>query len=479
MSVRPFMIANEWVEGSAGSFDSINPADGTVSARIASASAQDVDRAVGAARAALGDPAWAALKNHERARFLARMADLVAANRDHLARTQMADNGKTLKECMSQAASAADVFRYYAAVCETFESEVNTQRGPSMTMTVYEPVGVVAAITPWNSPLTIEAQKLAPILAAGNTVVLKPSEVTPQVALEYARLAREAGFPPGVLNVVTGAGEVGRALVDHPGVDLVSFTGGTAAGRAIAEAAGRRLVPVILELGGKSPDIVFADADLAAAAKGVAAGIFSSGGQSCIAGSRIFVERAIFDDMLDRLRVEAESYRLGLPEDDAARIGPMASFRHRDHVARYVEMGVSEGGCVVTGGAPATGGAFDQGAYYPATIVTDLTNRARICQEEIFGPVAVALPFDSEADLLAQANDTDFGLAAGIWTGDYRKAWRVARALRAGTVWINTYKESSISVPFGGFKQSGIGREKGLQGMRAYMEPKGLYWNLA
>lgn len=479
MAPRPFMIANHWIEGSGVPFAVVNPANGSEVGTLGSASAADVDAAVVAARGALDDSAWSQLKHHQRARMLARLADLIERDFEILARAQMLDNGKTWKECLGQASAAAGVFRYYAAVCETFESEVTTQRGPSLTMTVYEPMGVVAAITPWNSPLTLEAQKLAPILAAGNAVVLKPSEVTPHVALEYARLAIEAGFPAGVLNVVTGAGDVGRALVEHRGVDLVSFTGGTKSGRAIAETAGRRLCPVVLELGGKSPNIVFADADLAAAAKGVAGGIFSGGGQSCIAGSRIFVERSIRDAFRDALIAEAEIYRLGLPEDERATIGPMASFAHRDHVARYVDRGRDEGANVLIGGAVPTGEPFDTGAFYPPTILTGLTNRARICQEEIFGPVAVVLPFEDEEDLIAQANDTEFGLAAGIWTGDYRRAWRVARALRAGTIWINTYKETSISTPFGGFKQSGVGREKGLQGMQIYMEPKGIYWHMA
>ena len=478
MDLRPFMIGNRWVTGSGASFASTDPTSGQEIARFAGASAADVDDAVAAARVALEDPAWAALKPHERARRLARLADLITRDAEHLARLQMSDNGKTIGECRAQARSAAGTFRYYAAVSETFESELTTQRGGSVTMTVYEPVGVVAAITPWNSPLTLEAQKLAPILAAGNTVILKPSEVTPQVALEYARLALEAELPAGVLNVVTGAGEVGRMLVEHAGVDMVSFTGGTAAGRAIAEACGRRLKPVVLELGGKSPNIVFADADLDAAVRGVAAGIFSGAGQSCIAGSRALVERTVFDAFLERLTGEAEGYRLGPPDAEGTKIGPMASLAQRDRVHGYVDSARAEGGRVVIGGEIPTSGDLAAGAYYPATVITGVSNRARVCREEIFGPVVVVLPFEHEADLVDQANDSDFGLAAGIWTGDYRKAWRVGRALRAGTVWINTYKELSISTPFGGFKQSGIGREKGRQGMTVYMEPKGLYWHV-
>jgi betaine-aldehyde dehydrogenase len=327
MTTLPFLIANDWTQGGGEPFDSINPADGSVAARIAGASVADVDRAVAAARRALRDPAWQGLRAHERARLLLRFAELVERDRDVLARAQMMDNGKTLKECRSQAASAALVFRYYAAVCETAEGDVTTQRGAAMTLAIDEPMGVVAAITPWNSPLTIEAQKLAPILAAGNAVVLKPSEVTPQVALHYGKIAIEAGFPAGVVNVVTGFGDVGRALVEHRDVDMVSFTGGTVAGRHIAEAAGRRLCPVLLELGGKSPNVVFADADMAKAARGVAAGIFGSGGQSCVAGSRVFVERAILDDFVARFVTEAAHYRPGHPESDDAAIGPIRRAR--------------------------------------------------------------------------------------------------------------------------------------------------------
>ncbi len=323
MNAEPFLIGDRWETGDGASFPVVNPADGSEVGRVATASAGDVDRAVAAARKALSDPSWAKLKFHERGRLLSRVADLLERETEPLARAQMLDNGKTIAECRSQVAAAAAVFRYYAAVAETFESEVTTQRGPSMTMTVYEPAGVVAAITPWNSPLTLEAQKLAPILAAGNTVVLKPSEVTPHPALAYGRLFLEAGFPAGVVNIVTGAGDTGKALVEHAGVDLVSFTGGTRAGRAIAETCGRLLRPVVLELGGKSPNIVFADADFDRAVKGVAGGIFTSGGQSCIAGSRVFVEEPIFDRFLAALAAEADGFTMGHPENAATRLGPL------------------------------------------------------------------------------------------------------------------------------------------------------------
>jgi betaine-aldehyde dehydrogenase len=479
MNIRPFLINQQWVTGGGEPFVSVNPADGSEIARVGSAAPADVDSAVAAARAALENPTWRDLKFHERARLLYRLGDLLAADTERIARVQMHDNGKTLKECREQVASAAGTFRYYAAACETFESEVTPPRGNYWTMTVYEPAGVVAAITAWNSPLTLEAQKLAPILAAGNTAILKASEVAPLISLEHAELLAKAGFPPGVVNVLAGGGEVGRWLVEHPGVDMIGFTGGTKTGSAIAATAGRLLKPVVLELGGKSPNIVFADADLGKAVRGTGDGIFSGGGQSCIAGSRIFVEKSIYEPFLDGLRVFAENYRLGPPEAAETEMGPLASFAHREHVERFVEIGRGEGATVLAGGVRPHGGFFDRGAYYPATILTGLRHTARVCREEIFGPVAVVLPFESEDDLLRQANDTEYGLAAGIWTSDYQRAWRIARALRAGTVWINTYKQASIATPFGGFKRSGIGREKGLLGMRAYMQTKGIYWSLS
>jgi betaine-aldehyde dehydrogenase len=475
---RPFLIGNEWVTGKGEVFTTTNPADGSELGRISAANSGDVDAAVSAARTALKNPGWFNLKFHERAKLLYTLGDLLTQDADRIARIQLADNGKTLKECREQAASAASTFKYYAAVCETFETEVTPARGNYWTMTVCEPVGVVAAITAWNSPLTLEAQKLAPILAAGNTVILKGSEVTPLISLEYAALALKAGFPPGVLNVICGGGDVGRMLVEHSGVDMVGFTGGTRTGSAIASAAGKALKPVVLELGGKSPNIVFADADVKKAIRGAGEGIFSGGGQSCIAGSRIFVQRGIYNDFLSGLQAFANGYRLGPPDSENTDMGPMVSFAHRTHVEEYVRIALSEGATLVAGGSRPQGTLFDNGAYYLPTILSGVNNRSRVCQEEIFGPVAVVLPFDDEPELIEQANNTEFGLAAGIWTSDYKKAWRVARALRAGTVWVNTYKQMSISTPFGGFKHSGIGREKGIQGMRSYMETKGIYWGL-
>ena len=477
VSARPFLVGGTWRSGGGAPFTTVNPADGAIIAEVGCADEGDVGEAVEFARSALQDPGWRDLLPHERGRLLTRMGDLISRDLDRLAHLQMSDNGKTLAECRAQFTSAANTFRYYAAVCETIESEVTPPRGPYWTMTVYEPVGVVAAITPWNSPATLEAQKIAPALAGGNAVVLKPSEVTPLGALEYARLALEAGFPPGVFNVVTGAGETGRVLVSHPDVDMISFTGGTNTGIAIAREAARSLRPVLLELGGKSPHILFADGDIDRAVAAMANGIFSGGGQSCVGGSRIFVEESVYTAVRDRLAEIARAYRLGPPDQADTQMGPLVSVKHRDYVHDYVELGVKEGGRVLAGGS-IPGGALERGAYYPATLLDGLDNGARIAQEEIFGPVAVLIPFRDEAHLIAQANDSDYGLAAGIWTASPARAWRVARALQAGTVWVNTYRHLSISTPFGGFKQSGLGREKGVQGMRAYMAPKGLYWGL-
>jgi len=480
MNPRPNFVGGQPVNGSGPLFASIDPATGRSNGEFTSASAADVDAAVRVAADAAGRRPWREMRPHERARILSRIADGMAARTEDLAAIQMRENGKVIAECRAQVASAIATYRYYAAVCETTESELTPPRGDYLSMTVHEPIGVVAAITPWNSPLTMEAQKVAPALAAGNAVVLKPSEVTPTAALEIAAIACEAGLPPGLLNVLAGTGgETGAALVNHPAVGMVSFTGGTGTGRAIARLCADRLIPSALELGGKSPNIVFADADLDAAVEGVAGGIFEGSGQSCVAGSRLFVQRAIYDQFLDKLRTRAEALRVGLPAQAGVTMGPLASFPHRDKVEAFVQSARDEGGEIVTGGRRPDDGALATGAFYLPTIIAGLNNAATVCQQEIFGPVLCVLPFDDEDDVIAQANDSVYGLACGVWTGDYRRAWRVARLVQAGTVWINTYKQLSIAAPFGGFKHSGLGREKGIQGMRLYQQSKSIYWGLA
>ncbi|SPA33153.1 NAD/NADP-dependent betaine aldehyde dehydrogenase [Cupriavidus taiwanensis] len=459
--IRPFLIGAQWTTGEGVPFDSVNPATGEVNATVGAASAADVDRAVQAAKAAQADPAWREMLPHKRAAILRRLADLIEADAEALALRQMRENGKRLSECRDQALAGAAAYRYFAAICETMPSEVAPARGAHLSMVVYEPFGVVAAITPWNSPLTLESQKVAAAIAAGNAVVLKPSEFTPTVALRVAELALEAGLPPGILNVVTGLGpETGVALVSHPDVRLISFTGGTATGKAIARVAAQRMAAVTLELGGKSPHIVFADADLDKALQGVLYGIFSSTGQSCIAGSRLFVQREIHDAFVERLLAQTRKLKLGAPDAADTDVAPLSSFIHRDKVESMVAMALADGGKLLAGGSRPTDPALANGAYFLPTIIGGVGNDARICQQEVFGPVLCVLPFDDEADLVRQANGTAFGLAAGIWTGDMPKAWRIARALEAGTVWINTYKQLAVSVPFGGFKESGSGREK-------------------
>jgi betaine-aldehyde dehydrogenase len=473
------LIGDKVTSGSGALLRSVNPADGSTNYEIAGANGADIDRAAQLAQKAVRDAGWRNQKPHERARLLSRIADAIASNAEALARQQMLENGKVLAECRAQAASAAATFRYYAAACETMEAETPPPRGNYFGQTVYESYGVIAAITPWNSPLTMEAQKIAPALAAGNAVLLKPSEVTPGVGLIMARLALEAGLPAGLLQVLPGSGaEAGAALVGHDAVRMVSFTGGTNTGRAIARIAAERLVPAALELGGKSPNIVFADADLDAAIAGVIGGIFEATGQSCVAGSRLFIERKIYKDFIARIVAASEALQLGLPDAKGAQLGPLASFAQRQRVEHYVGSARSEGGTVLAGGARPEQAALEKGAFYRPTVIDGLAASATVCREEIFGPVLVALPFDGEDDLIAQVNESVYGLACGIWTESYKRAWRVARAVEAGTVWINTYKQLSIAATFGGFKQSGIGREKGLSGLRLYQQAKSLYWGL-
>lgn len=453
----------------------VDPATGETIGRVSTVTPDEVAEVVQVARGALRSTGWSAMLPHARARLLARCADAIEQRADILAELQMMENGKTQVESRAQALSAAAIFRYYAAVCETAEDAMPPARGDYVTMTVHEPYGVVAALTPWNSPLTMGAQKIAPALAGGNAVVLKAAESTTLVTLALAQCVVEAGLPEGLLSVISGGGAVGRALVEDRNIDLISFTGGTSTGQSIARGAADRLVPMILELGGKSPHVVFADADLPKAARAVANGIFGGSGQSCVAGSRLFVEASVKDAFTRLLLQQAEAMRPGPPRDPGSKIGPLASFAHRERVEAMVAAGIAEGGEILCGGRRPEGPQFEGGAYYLPTVIAGLSTDARIVREEIFGPVLCLISFDTEEELIGQANDSDFGLAAGIWTADYRRAWRVARALEAGTVWVNTYKELSVSAPFGGFKLSGLGREKGLQGMRAYQQPKSLY----
>lgn len=477
--VLPICIAGAWRLGSGDRYATRYPATGEVVAELNAASLADVEEAVQGAHRAFLTSGWAQRKPHERAAVLYRVAELIRARAEPLAQRQRLDNGKPISETRALVASAAGTFQYFAAACETMEESITPQRGDCLTISVYEPMGVVAAITPWNSPIASEAQKMAPALAAGNAVVVKPAEVTPLMALELAAICEEAGVPRGLISVLPGKGSViGDAITKHPLVRRVSFTGGTTTGKHIAHIAADKMMPVSLELGGKSPTMVFDDADLDHAVNGVLYGIFSSSGESCIAGSRLFVARAQYEPFMDRLAAAAARLRVGDPADERTQMGPLITDRHRDSIESYVAMGVEDGGQLRTGGMRPDVAGLGNGYFYTPTIIEGLDNNARICQEEIFGPVLVAMPFDDEDDLIAQANDSIYALAAGIWTRDYKRAWRVARSVQAGNVWINTYKQFSISTPFGGWRDSGLGREKGRLGILQYMEQKAVYWGL-
>lgn len=473
-------IAGEWRKGRGAPIRSGFAAEGVENTTVSGASAGDVDVAIERAKAAQADPTWRSLKPHERATYLYRIADGIAANIDRIAWVQSRDTSKTLTETRALATSAAATFRYFGAVLETSDELLTAPRGAYQTLSVHEPLGVVAAITPWNSPIASDAQKVAPALAAGNAVILKPASWSPLVSLELAQIVEDAGLPKGLFSVLPGSGrEVGNRLVEHPDIAKVSFTGGTATGRHLAAAAADKLMPVSLELGGKSPTIVFEDCDQDLAIAGILFGMFSSSGQSCIAGSRLFVQRSIYDMFVARLVEATARLRVGHPFAADTQVSSLVHFDHRVTVEDFVALGVSEGAEVLTGGQRPEAPALHDGAYYDPTILAGLTNSAQVCREEIFGPVLVVMPFEDEADVIALSNDNDYGLACGIWTKDYPKAMRVGDSVRAGTVWINTYKQFSISTPFGGDGASGIGREKGRDGLRAYQRQKSFYTDLS
>lgn len=475
----PICIAGHWRLGCGERYASRYPATGEAVAWLNAADLQDVEDAIQGAHQAFLHSGWAQRKPHERAGVLYRIAELIRLHSEELAQLQRQDNGKPINETRALVASAAGTFQFFAAACETLEETITPSRGDFVSMSVYEPMGVVAAITPWNSPIASEAQKVAPALAAGNAVVIKPAEITPLLALRLASLCEEAGLPKGLISVLPGKGSLlGDALTRHPLVKRVSFTGGTRTGKHIAHIAADKMMPVSLELGGKSPTIVLDDADLDHAVAGVLYGIFSSSGEACIAGSRLFVARALYEPFMQRLVAAAANLRMGDPADENTQMGPLISAGHRESVERYVALGLAEGGRLRLGGQRPSGGLYDQGYFYPPTILEGLHNQQQVCQEEIFGPVLVAMPFDDEEQLLEQANDSLYALAAGIWTCDYKRAWALGRRLQAGTVWINTYKQFSISTPFGGWRDSGLGREKGRLGILQYMEQKSLYWGM-
>ncbi|QKW35651.1 aldehyde dehydrogenase [Actinomadura sp. NAK00032] len=468
------LIGGVWSDAADGRrFDSINPFDGHHWADVPLAGDEDVDAAVHAARAAFEEGPWAAASPSQRAALLRRLGDLITERADDLARVQVLENGKLIREVAGQTRALAGHCYFFAGIAETTHGHTLASSVPNMhVFTVREPLGVVAAITPWNSPLALLLWKLCPALAAGNTVVIKPSEVTPVSTLLLGRLIEEAGFPAGVVNIVTGEGATGAALTRHPDVDKIAFTGSTAVGRTIAATAAERLARVSLELGGKSPNIIFPDADLPNAVNGVLAGVFAATGQTCMAGSRVLVHQDIHDEFATALVERAKNIKIGDPLDPETEMGTVACLSQHRKVLDYIEIAKKEGATLLTGGGRPADPALSEGLFVEPTVFSGVTNDMRIAREEVFGPIVVLIPFRDEDHAVTIANDTPFGLAAGVWTIDVARAHRMIRRLRAGTVWVNNYRKTNYIAPFGGFKDSGLGRENGLEAINDYTEVK-------
>lgn len=470
-------INGTWVAPDAGKwFETVNPYSGAPWAEIAHGNGADVDRAVAAAKTAV-DGEWSMMKPSQRGRLLMRLADLIEREAEALAEIEVRDNGKLYAEMSAQTKYMAEWYRYYGGLADKIEGAViPTDKEAVLNFTRYEPLGVIAMITPWNSPLLLLAWKLAAALAAGNTTVIKPSEFTSASTLAFMELFEEAGFPTGVVNTVTGFGaDVGQALVAHKDIAKIAFTGSDIAGRKINEAAARDLKHVSLELGGKSPNIVFEDADQEAAVMGAISGIFAATGQTCIAGSRLLLQKSIHNEFVERLVKVASEAKIGDPMSAETHVGPVTTPPQYKKVLDYIEIARAEGATCVLGGKPFDGPGATGGQFVEPTIFTDVRNDMRIAQEEVFGPVLSVIPFEDEADALRIANDIDFGLAAGVWTKDMGCALRMSERLKAGTVWVNTYRAVSYTSPFGGYKQSGIGRESGLEAIKEYLQVKSVW----
>lgn len=478
MQSYKMFIGGEWVEAVGGErFESLNPFTGKAWATIPRGKPEDVDRAVEAAKAAFRTGPWPKLTATERGHLLRRLGDLVAEHAEQLARTEVTDNGKLINEMAFQLKYIPQWYYYFGGLADKVQGAVIPIDKPqTFNFTRQEALGVCVGITAWNSPLLLLAYKLAPALAAGNTFVAKPSEFTSASTLEFAKLVDKAGFPPGVFNVVTGfGGEIGDALISHADVAKIAFTGSEATGRRIGELAARSFKKVTLELGGKSPHIVFDDAEIDNAVKGVISGIFAATGQTCIAGSRLLVHRSIHDQFVERVVAFAGRAKKGDPLLASTQVGPVTTPPQYRKILDYIDVAKGEGATCVLGGGPATGPDIGEGGcFVEPTIFTGVHNRMRIAQEEVFGPVLACIPFDDDEEAIAIANDTTFGLAAGFWTQDIRRVLRVSERLQAGTVWVNTYRVISYLSPLGGYKHSGIGRENGLDSIQNYLQTKSI-----
>lgn len=472
-------IDGRFVDAESGeTLATLNPHDNSPIAEVALAGAADVDKAVAAATRAF--PAWSRLAAADRGRILLRLADLIEANADELARLESLDTGHPIKDSRAlDVPRTAACFRYFGGMADKFQGDVVPVEAGFLNYLMREPVGVVGQVVPWNFPLMFTSWKMGPALAAGNTIVLKPSEITPLSTLKIAELMSEAGLPDGVVNIVPGYGHVaGQALAEHPGVSKIAFTGSTGTGRRIVQASASNLKKVQLELGGKGANIVFDDANLAAAVNGSAWAIFHNQGQACIAGSRLMLHSAIADEFLERFATLAKSIRLGNPLDASTEMGPLTSALHRDRVLAYVDVAREQGGAVIAGGRAPQAEALARGCYVEPTIVRAKTAMDRIAQEEVFGPFVTVLTFKDDAEALQIANSTVYGLGSGLWTGNLQRAHRFARELRAGMVWINSYKRVNPGSPFGGVGESGYGREMGFDAMREYTQVKSVWVNV-
>jgi acyl-CoA reductase-like NAD-dependent aldehyde dehydrogenase len=473
-------IAGERVPPATGQrFSSINPTTGKVWGEFAESTHEDVDRAVRAAQAAFAGP-WSKLSPTRRGRLMMAWGDRIAERAESIATMETEQNGKLFAEMRAQARVVKDFLYYFGGLADKVEGRViPLERQSVLNYTLREPLGVVGVIVPWNSPSFLTIMSVSPALAAGNTIVIKPSEVTSASAFELARLAEEAGIPPGVINVVTGARAAGEALVAHEGVAKISFTGSEAGGKAIAARAGARLAGCTLELGGKSPNIVFADADLDQAEAGVLAGIFAAAGQTCVAGSRAYVHESVYDEMQRRLVERAGRIKLGDPLLADTQMGPVATRAQLQKDEQMVERALAEGAELLCGGERAKLSGFEEGLFYKPTILHRAPAASHIMNEEVFGPVLALTPFRDDEDALRLANATRFGLAAGLWTRDVRRAHTMARRLQAGTVWINTYRALTFNSPFGGYKMSGLGRANGMESIEQYLQTKSVWCELS